>query len=268
MKKGTIAWLEYEGWIVHPDGTEKLWETTKEDLAKEHDIHDEKKRYGEEAVVIGAGRLMAGLDEALLKAKVGKGGEVVVPPEKGAGERDPKLVELRSAREFLRQDITPEVGLEVTVSGRRGHITAVTAGRVRVDFNNPLAGKTIRYRYKITRLARTVKDKVRGVIELDYGSAEDFEIATKGKGAVDIVIPDICKTDEHWFVHKFRVVADLREHAGLHTIRFIEEYEKEEAPEPEAAEEAAPVEEGEGTPEEEERVPEELPPEEKVPEEL
>ncbi len=77
----------------------------------------------------------------MLKAEVGKEYEVVIPPEKAAGPRDPKLVELHPVREFLKQDIEPRVGLEVTVKNRPAYITAVTAGRVRVDFNNRLAGK-------------------------------------------------------------------------------------------------------------------------------
>ena len=47
--------------------------------------------------------------------------------------------------------------------------------------------------------------------------------------AAEIQVPDVCKTDEKWFVSKFRVVADLRELTDLKTIRFLEEYEKKES---------------------------------------
>jgi hypothetical protein len=62
-------------------------------------------------------------------------------------------------------------------------------------------------------------------------------------GTADIQLPDVCKTDEKWFVSKFRVVADLRELTDLKTIRFLEEYEKKEPKaEPTAAPKAEPSE--------------------------
>src|SRR5207244_1496373 len=67
----------------------------------------------------------------------------------------------------------------------------------------------------------------RAVIDMDYGLADQFKLDLKG-GSAEIHLPDVCKTDEKWFVSKFRVVADLRELSDLKTIRFIEEYEKKE----------------------------------------
>jgi hypothetical protein len=134
---------------------------------------------------------------------------------------------LRTEREFLRQEINPEVGMEVSIGGKRGIVTAVSAGRVRVDFNNPLAGKTLKYVVKGTRKAKTPEERVRAVIEMDYGLGDQFKVHLKD-GTADIEVPDVCKTDEKWFVSKFRVVADLRDLTDLKTIRFLEQYEKKE----------------------------------------
>ena len=123
--------------------------------------------------------------------------------------------------------------MEVSISGKRGIVTAVSAGRVRVDFNNPLAGKTLKYIVTPVRKAKTPEERVRAVIEMDYGLGEQFKIHLKD-GASEIQLPDVCKTDEKWFVSKFRVVADLRELTELKTIQFVEEYEKKET-KPEAA---------------------------------
>ncbi len=71
------------------------------------------------------------------------------------------------------------------------------------------------------------KAKVLAVIEMDYGSSGDFKVRVE-KGRVDIVLPEVCKYDEKWFVSKYKVVSDLRDLAGLKTIRFVEEYTKEE----------------------------------------
>lgn len=284
VSKGDIAWIDYEGWIVSPGGDRTLFDTTREAVAKEADKFDEKKVYAEFPVIVGHGRLLPGLDEALLTTEIGTDAELTVPPGKGAGERDPKLVELHPLREFLKQEIHPELGMEVSLGGRKGTITQVTGGRVRIDYNNPLAGKTLRYKFKLTKKANTPEERLRAVLEMDYGLPEQFKITLGGEGA-EVVIPDICKTDERWFVSKFRVVADLREVLGVPKVRFVEEYtkappkperEKSEAKaEPEKPAEEASKEEPRETPAAapepataQERAEEELPPEEKAPEEL
>jgi FKBP-type peptidyl-prolyl cis-trans isomerase 2 len=240
IEKGDIVWIEYDAWTVNPNGTQTLFDTTHDEVAKKEDKFDEKKVYVEVPVVVGRGRLFEGLEAALVGVNLGDPKEVVIPPEKGAGARDPRLVELRTEREFLRQEINPEVGMEVHLGGKHGIVTAVSAGRVRVDFNNPLAGKTLKYVVRATRRAKTPEERVRAIIDMDYGLAEQFKIHLKEESA-EIQLPDVCKTDEKWFVSKFRVVADLRELSDLKTIRFVEEYEKKEA-KPEAKEAEAPTE--------------------------
>jgi len=236
IEKGDIVWLEYDARTINPNGTQTLFDTTHEEVAKKEGKVDEKKVYIETPVVVGKGRLFEGLDVALVGAKIGEVKEVIIPADKGAGARDPRLVELRTEREFLRQEINPEVGMEVFISGKHGIVTAVSAGRVRVDFNNPLAGKTLKYVVKPTRKAQTPEERVRAVIDLDYGLGDQFKIHLKD-GSAEIRLPDVCKTDEKWFVSKFRVVADLRELTELKTIQFLEEYEKKEP----KAEPATPV---------------------------
>lgn len=281
--KGDIAWIDYEGWVVSPNGTRSLFDTTRAEIAKKEDKFDEKKAYAEFPVVVGHGRLIPGLDEALVGAEIGKPQDVKIPPEKGAGERDPKLVELHPLREFLKQEIHPEVGMEVSFGGRKGTITQVTGGRVRIDYNNPLAGRALQYSFTLTKKATTPEERLHAILEMDYGLSQNFGLTIRGEEA-DVVLPDICKTDERWFVSKFRVIADIRELLGFEKVRFVEEYAKP-PPKPEPAKEEKPAEakpaeevpteapkeerreEPKRTPEEE-RAEEELPPEEKAPEEL
>ncbi|MFQ6128027.1 MAG: FKBP-type peptidyl-prolyl cis-trans isomerase [Thermoplasmata archaeon] len=264
---GDLVYVDYDLWIVHPDGKEDLFDTTDKDLAEEHEKFDEKRNYVPEPLVVGKGRIFPGWEESLRNAKVGVKTTVEIPPEKAAGERDPRLVELHSIREFVRREIAPEVGKEVILGKKKGIITSVTAGRVRVDFNNPLAGRTLKYDYTVTKKAETVEDKVKGIIEMDYTNPEDFEVKVIGQDVL-IKLPEVCKYDELWLVSKYRVANDLRDIAGIDTIRFIEEYVKKEKPEEEEPTEEAELserkEEAEvgDEKEEEEFVPEELPPEE------
>src|SRR5438132_8830919 len=145
IEKGDIVWIEYDAWTVNPNGTLTLFDTTHDEVAKKEGKLDEKKVYMEVPVVIGRGRLFEGLEAALVGAKVGETIEVLIPPEKGAGVRDPRLVELRTEREFLRQAISPEVGQEVSISGKHGLVTAVSAGRDHVDINKPTPRESVKY---------------------------------------------------------------------------------------------------------------------------
>ncbi len=247
IEKGDIVYLEIDSWILNPDGTKKLHDTTHQELAKQEKVFDEKRAYSEMPVIVGHDRLAKGLEEEFVGKDVGTEGEVIVPPEKGAGPRDPKLVATKSIREFVKMEVEPEIGMPVVIGGRRGYVSAVTAGRVRVDFNNPLAGKTLQYKYKITKKAESLEDKVRGLIEMDYGLGERFKVTVLGEEA-DVVIPDLCKTDERWLVSKFRIVADMREMNLLKKIRFVEEYERKEEKKDEAKPEEPHVHEHEERP--------------------
>ena len=59
---------------------------------------------------------------------------------------------------YSRKEINPVVGQEISLNNRRGKVLSVTPGRVLVDYNHPLAGKTIYYKYKVNQ----VKDNLQG----------------------------------------------------------------------------------------------------------
>jgi len=255
IKAGDIVIAEFEGWI---QDSNELFDTTSEALAKEKDIFNDKMTYGAQPLIVGKGRIFPGLDESILKAEVGKEYEVVIPPEKAAGPRDAKLVELHPVREFLKQEIEPRVGLEVTVKNKPAIITAVTAGRVRVDFNNRLAGRTLKYKYKIIEKPSKPAEIAKLLLKMAYGTADGFDIENKGKD-YNIKLSDTCKYDQRWMLAKYRFVSDLRDIAGAETISFVEEYAK-----PEKKEDAKE----EGKEEKVSKEKEEEPKSEKAPEEL
>lgn len=263
ISPGDVVLAEFEAWI---QDTKELFDTTSESVAKENDIYNEKMTYGAQPMIVGKGRLFPGLDESMLKAEVGSEYEVIIPPEKGAGPRDPKQIELHPVREFLKQEIEPRVGLEVTVKNKPAIITAVTAGRVRLDFNNRLAGRTLRYKYKITEKPTKPVEIVKLLLKMSYGSTEGFDIEHHGK-TFKVKVSDACKFDPRWMVAKSRFVTDMREIAGAEVVELVEEYvkpaEKKEEPKPEEKpkaeekpEEKKP--EKKAAPENEERAPEEL----------
>ncbi|MEM2943129.1 MAG: peptidylprolyl isomerase [Methanomassiliicoccales archaeon] len=224
ISKGDIIRLEFDGWIVDSG---ELFDTTSAEKAKAAGIFNENITYGPIPVLVGGGRIFEGLEEAILGTEIGVEKEITIPPEKAAGQRDPKLVEIHPVREFLRQNIEPKVGMEVSMKNRVGTIISVTTGRVRIDFNRRLAGKTLRYRFKILSRIDDPVEKIKAVIEMDYGSSEGFKVSVEDGRAI-LILPDICKYDQKWLISKYRVVSDLRDVLGYSIIHFIEEYTKPE----------------------------------------
>ncbi|MBS3816511.1 MAG: FKBP-type peptidyl-prolyl cis-trans isomerase [Candidatus Thermoplasmatota archaeon] len=267
MEEGDLIYVDYDVWMVPENEDEEptLFDTTDEEKAEEEDIFEEDQDYGPRPVVLGGENLSEGFAEALKDSELEEEGSVEVPPEKGIGNRDPDKIELFSRREMQRRDIDPIEGKEVEIDNRRGRIIQATAGRVRVDFNHPLAGKTLRYDFEIVEKPENVEEKAEAILKMDY-QAGDFEIEETEED-VDIKLPEQCKYDQNWFVAKYRVVGDLRDNLDVERIRFIEEYVQEEEEEGDIEEELEELEEEELEEESSEEQEEEMDEEEEEEEE-
>lgn len=238
VSKGDIVHVEYDAYVVESGS---LFDTTSAEKAKEAGIFNENLTYKALPLLVGGGRVFPGLDEALAESEVGVKKTVIIPPEKGAGARDPKLVENIPLREFFRQEIRPEVGMEVNIKNRVGTVMAVTNRMVRVDFNRRFAGATLRYEFTVLDKVEGDEAKVMAICEMDYGTSEGFRtIVSDGK--VVLYLPDVCKYDQKWMLTKYKVVADLREVFGAVTVELVEEYLKKEEKPAEPVEEKAPEE--------------------------
>lgn len=224
IQKGDIVRLEYSGYLADSN---ELFDTTVMEAAKDGGIFDEKVTYGPIPMLVGSGRMFEGLDEAIVGSAVGEEREVTIAPEKAAGARDPKLVESVPLRDFLKQDIEPRIGMDVNIKNRVGIVTAVTPRMVRVDFNRRFAGRSLRYKFKVLAKVDDPVEKALSVVEMDYGTKENFSAVLDG-GAYVITLPDVCKYDQKWMLAKYKVVADLREGLKAKTIRFVEEYVKKD----------------------------------------
>lgn len=225
VAKGSLVRVDYEAWTEEGE----LFDTTKREVAKANGKFDENVVYEPLPVLVGAGRVIPGFDEALMGADVGKETDVTIPSDKAFGPRDPSRVDTIPLREFQKQEVNPYPGMRLQHQGKMATVSSVSAGRVRIDFNSPLAGKSLRYKFTITEDVAAADTKVLGFIEMAYGQgrAADFKVDAKGE-TVTITLPDSCKYDQRWFVAKYRLVSDLRTYAGFRTTRFVEEYHTEE----------------------------------------
>ena len=210
--------LDYKAYLAD---VERLYDTTSEDVAKEADIHNENYTYAPMAYIVGSKKLFPALEEAIDKADVGKEYEVLIPAEDAAGPRNPKLIEIYPLRDFYKQDINPYPGLQVTLGNRTGTVMSVGAGRVKVDFNSPLAGHDLLYKFTVTQILEEPAEKAKAIVEVNFGSSDGFEFTFPGD-KVSVVLPEISKFHQEWPVARFKIVTDLRAAFGVDTVEFIE----------------------------------------------
>jgi len=92
------------------------------------------------------------------------------------------------------------------------------AGRARIDFNHALAGKTLRYNYRITKVVEDRIEQVETLLKMLTGS-DDFEVEFDGDD-VTITIPEYLGYDQSWGMAKFQLLRSLRDSVGVQTITF------------------------------------------------
>jgi len=232
MEHGDIIWLEYELWDL---STNKLYETNIEKSAREHEIYDAEKKYGPKVVIFGEGQLLPSLEDALKEVEVGQEIEVELSPEDAFGERNPKLVETVSRYEVERRGITPQVGMEINWKQGKAYITLVSAGRVRIDRNHPLAGKRIKYKIKVNKKAEDVEDKVNGLMEL-HGINGNASFSEDKKTCIIELRPeaDILVFDKSGFVN------NVFSHTDIDKLEFRVVYKKGEKAEDQSSNSMSP----------------------------
>lgn len=227
--------LNYKAYMADSD---RLYDTTDEQAAKDAGIYNEKTQYAPMAYIVGSKKLFPALDEAIANAKVGEEFTVEIPVEEGAGARNPRLIETHPIKDFYREEINPYPGLTVGLGGKTGVVLSVGAGRVKVDFNNPLAGHDLKYVMTVTEEITDPVEKAKAIVEADFGNADDFKFEFPGDKVV-VTLPEITKFHKDWPVARFTVVSDLRNAFGVDTVEFVEVWSIAKKEEPAASAPAA-----------------------------
>ncbi|MCI4338064.1 MAG: hypothetical protein L3J72_02010 [Thermoplasmata archaeon] len=229
VQAGELVRLDYEIWNDSADPPE-LVETTREEVATKADWKaPDGFRFGARAHAIGGEYFPTGIEAVIASAQVGEEQTKEFPPAEAFGERDPKLIELFSMHEIerlpemRRDDAHLDIGTTLTVHGRRGRVVSLTAARVRVDFNVPLAGRKIRAKFHIVEPISSPTDQAQAILEIVYGRGSEFKVESHGT-AIELHVPDRSKFDFAWLAAKPRVIERLREMLHPETIRIVEEY--------------------------------------------
>ena len=106
---------------------------------------------------IGTGSVIKGFENALIGMKVGETKDTSIMPTEGYGESDERLIQ-QVPKAMFPPDLELKQGLGLKLQAPTGQIiTAMVAAiddeKVTVDFNHPLAGRTLHFQIKLVSIS-------------------------------------------------------------------------------------------------------------------
>ncbi|MCW4015656.1 MAG: peptidylprolyl isomerase [Candidatus Bathyarchaeota archaeon] len=231
IQKSDFIIVDYTGKVKE---TGDVFDTTSEEIAKENKLYKEGDIYEPRLVVAGEGWLLKALDEALLTFKINKKDSVEIPPENAFGNRDSEKVKLVPIRRLAARGITPRLGAQIEYDKRLATVRTMGSGRVTLDFNPPLAGKTLVYEVTIQKQLKTAEEKVSALIHRRIPAVEvekfNFKIV---KANVTVNMPDESFYVEGIQLAKRGIAMDIQRFLPeLTTVQFVESFSKPEAATP------------------------------------
>jgi FKBP-type peptidyl-prolyl cis-trans isomerase SlyD len=120
----------------------------------------------------GFNNIIPGLESELIGLEVGDEKDVIVPPKLGYGDRDPEGV-VEFSRDTFPDSLNMEIGEPVMMRDNdngeslRAYIVELSEETVMLDFNHPLAGKTLYFHVRIANLRDATSE------ELTHGHVHD-----------------------------------------------------------------------------------------------
>ncbi len=222
FNKGSLILIDYTAKVKD---SEEIFDTTIEEDAKKHSIHEPNVKYQPKLVSIGevSYPVLKGLDEALAKTTVGNKLTVEVTPDKGFGERDSGKVRMIPIRKLGEDAEKVSVGDTIEVDNKRGIIRFIGSGRVQIDYNHRYAGKTILYDVNVIKSLDSPNDRVDGILKNRLpleNSKIVFELKDK---EVNITIPEeILRADGLQIMKHFIQLDIFKFVPSLEKVNFIE----------------------------------------------
>jgi peptidylprolyl isomerase len=222
LEKGSLILIDYTANIKD---TKKIFETTIEEDAKNSDLYDPTRKYGPRLVSVGEGWVLKGLDEALADANSGDKLDVDVSPDKGFGERIPNKVRMVAQRKLGDKADEVKIGDEVEIDERTGIVRFVGSGRVQVDFNHRLAGRTLTYKVSIIKKLESDNDKVLSLMKRRL-PLDDEKIKFIIEGSdLTVQLPEETFLTEGLQVIKRGIASDIFKYvASITNVKFLETY--------------------------------------------
>lgn len=228
IKNGDFILVNYTCKIKE---TGDVTDTTYEAVAKETGFRREGENpepFEPYFLIVGEGWQPKGFEEGLVGLEPQAASTIEIPPEKAFGIRDPSKVRLVPLRRFTTDGLTPTPGMHVDLGGKTAIVRTVGAGRVQVDYNHPLAGKTLVYDVKVEKLVDTDHEKIMSLIHrrLPNVKPEKFTVRIQDN-ELTIHVPEEGLFLEGLQVAKRAVTSDIEKYMpGISKISFIEVFKE------------------------------------------
>ena len=235
LEKGSLILIDYTAKVKD---TNLTFETTREEEAKKSELYDPARRYEPRLISVGEGWVLKGLDEALTNASMGDRLNIEITPDKGFGERDPNKVRMIPLRKLGEKADEARVGDTIELGERTGIVKFIGSGRVQVDFNHRLAGRTLIYDVEVTKKLKDDNEKVLSLIKRRL-PIDDQKIKFSIEAAsVQIDLPEETFIVDGLQIIKRAISNDVFKFVPrINNVRFIETYTSQQPSSPTKLEE-------------------------------
>jgi len=233
LQKGDFILIEYTAKVKE---TNEIFDTTNEETAKKEHLHKEGEIYEPKLIVVGEGWVLKTLDESFATMEPSKVATVEISPDKAFGARDPEKIKRVPLKQLLAKDINPAIGMRIEYGGKNAVIRSIGAGRVLLDFNPPLAGKTLVYDVTVQKKLETNEEKIGALIHrrIPIAEAEKFKLALK-ENVLTVDMPEEAFYLEGVQVAKRGIFVDVQKFfPDVTAVNFVETYKAEPKPETKA----------------------------------
>jgi FKBP-type peptidyl-prolyl cis-trans isomerase 2 len=105
---------------------------------------------------VGSGQLIKGFDQGVIGMRLNEQKTITIPANEAYGEVNPALIVPVPSNAFGNQTMRVGMVVSATTNGivNQGMVTAVNNTTVMVDFNPPLAGKTLIFTIKVLAIKK------------------------------------------------------------------------------------------------------------------
>ena len=152
VKNGTTVYVDYIGKLEN--GT--VFDTSIKSVAEENGIFNPHREYKPLNFTVGKHQMIRGFENAVIGMHVGENKTITIPPEEAYGVKDDRLIIPIPIEAFDNTNITPTVGKYIYVGGTPAKIIKVNDTAVVLDFNHPLAGKTLIFEIKVVNISKWI----------------------------------------------------------------------------------------------------------------
>jgi peptidylprolyl isomerase len=232
LQKGDFILIDYTAKVKE---TNEIFDTTNEETAKKEHLHKEGEIHEPMLVAIGEGWVLKALDESLTTMEPNKPATVEIASKDAFGPRDPEKIKRVPLKQLLAKDVhNPTIGMRIDYNGKNATIRSIGAGRVLLDFNPPLAGRTLIYEVTVNKKLETSEEKIAALVHRRIPAVEEtqFKFTIQDK-MLSIDMPEDTFYLEGVQIAKRGIAMDMKKFLPEMTeIKFVETFKAEPKPEP------------------------------------